>query len=167
MKPANTKPHHLHLIGRTRRCAVSGLMVAVVAALGACTTTQAADRQARLAAEIKARQGEPVNQICFTRSIDGWKSLGRKSLLLSKGVNEWYKLDLSGTCDPQWAFNAIGIETHPTGALCLSKGDEIKTFNNPGQHETCFITDIYKWNDKAKIPESHSMTKYPENHGKT
>ncbi len=111
--------------------------------------TKQGSRAEALEAEIKAKQGEPVRRVCFTRSINGWRALGRKSLLLSKGVNDWYKLDLVGTCDPKWAFDTIAIQTRPAGASCLTRGDRIATPDR-AVSGNCVITDIYRWDDKAE-----------------
>ncbi len=99
-------------------------------------------------AEIAARQGEEVDRVCFARSINGWRSLGRRSILIEKGVNDWYKLDLIGTCDPQWAFDAIAIRTRPAGASCLRRGDRIDTPDR-SVSGSCAITKIYRWNEAA------------------
>lgn len=130
---------------------------AMVSALGACQTTEEyaaaeAREEARFAEEIAARQGERVDRICFTRSINGWREFGEDAVLLRKGVDDWYKLDLSGVCDPEWAINAIAVKTRPAGSSCVSRGDEIKTFDQPIDG-TCFITAIYEWNEDAEIAE--------------
>lgn len=120
-----------------------------------CATASADKTAARKA---DPRQGEEVNQICFTRNINGWQALGSRSLLLNKGVNDWYKLDLIGTCRPDWAFNAIALRT-TGGSSCLSKFDAIKTFDDPVSMGSCQIQHIYKWNkdaggDKATDPDA-------------
>lgn len=102
-------------------------------------------------AEIAARQGKEVDRICFARQINGWRAIGEHAVLLEKGVNDWYKLDLVGTCRPEWAFNAIAVRTRPAGSLCLSKGDRIETFTTP-MVESCAIVAIYEWDEKAEVP---------------
>ena len=101
---------------------------------------------------VDPRQGEKVNQVCFAGSISGWRENGRRSILINRGVNDWYKLDLAGACDPDWAFGSIGLETW-AGSGCISRGDKIHTndSNIPG---TCVITGIYKWNEDAVAEES-------------
>lgn len=122
------------------------------AAVAACGTTQSyQEREAALAAEAAARQGEEVNQICFSQSINGWREFGDDAILLRKGVNDWYKLDLSGTCEPDWAMNAIAL--HGFGASsCLSRGDRVTTPDAPGSFSgSCFITRIYEWDEDAPL----------------
>lgn len=125
--------------------------IAGVAALAACQTAEEfAAEEERLQAEIAAKQGERVDRICFTQSINGWRELGDDAVLLRKNVNDWYKLDISGTCDPEWAFNAIAIETRPAGAHCVSRGDQIRTFDTAIDGR-CFITAIHEWDDDAEV----------------
>lgn len=123
-------------------------ITAAAGALAACETTAKADADAALQKEIAAKQGERVNQVCFLSNIDGWRALSDKILLIRDG-RKWHQLYLSGTCEPDWAFNAIAIQTR-NGSSCLSRGDRIKTFDSavPGD---CVITEIHKWNDKADV----------------
>lgn len=129
------------------------LAVMGATALAGCQTAeQYADRENRLQAEIAARQGAEVNQICFTRSIDGWRELGDDALLVREGIDDWYKLDLAGVCAPDWAFNAIAIETR-TGSSCLTRGDHVTIPNSPLDGR-CTIMSIHEWDEEAEVPEA-------------
>lgn len=128
-------------------CAIVGAAV-----LAGCQTAEEyAAAESRLQSEIAAKQGQRVDRLCFTRSINGWRELGKKAVLIEKGVNDWYKLDLLGTCQPEWAFNAIALKTRPAGSSCLSRGDEIATFDQPIDGD-CVITAIYEWDEDAEVP---------------
>ena len=130
---------------------VPALLAASLAA--ACSTTE--ERQEAAAAverEIAARQGEEVNRICFARQIDSWRALDRRSILLRNGVRDWYKLDLIGSCEPDWAFNAIAVRSRPAASSCLSPGDQIIT-DDAAVSGTCSISRIYEWDEDAPIPE--------------
>jgi len=128
--------------------------IAGAVALAGCQTAgDRTERQERLEAEIAARQGAEVDRICFARSVNGWRSLGRDALLLREGVSDWYKVDLAGTCDPEWAFNAIGLETRPAGSSCLSRGDHISTPDAPIGGR-CVITAIHEWDEDTEIPDA-------------
>lgn len=121
------------------------------AMLAACqTAAERAVANEALASEIALRQGERVGQICFLNTIDGWRALGRNALLIREG-RDWYKLDLTGSCEPDWAFNAIAVRTRGASS-CLSRGDRIDTLDTavPG---SCIITSIYEWDDDAQ-PEA-------------
>lgn len=123
---------------------------AVAAALAACQTTEDAREQDQLArAAIAAKQGEQVNRICFASSINSWREFGSDAVLLRKGANDWYKLDLSGACDPEGAFNSIAVITRPAGG-CVSRGDEIGTFDQT-IGGACLITEIHEWNEDARM----------------
>lgn len=127
-------------------------VLAGAAVLAGCQTSENyAEREDALQAEIAARQGAEVNQICFMRNINGWRELGDNALLVREGIDDWYKLDLAGTCDPEWAFNAISIETRPAASSCLTRGDHIST---PDASFTgrCVITGIHEWNADAEVP---------------
>lgn len=129
------------------------IALAGAATLAGCQTAEDyAEREARLQAEIDARQGPEASQVCFTRSINGWRALGDDAVLVRARVDDWYKLDLAGTCDPEMAFNAIALETRPAGSSCVSRGDRISTPDAPvgGQ---CVITRIHEWDEEAEVPE--------------
>ena len=97
-------------------------------------------------AEPDIRQGEEVSQICFSSQIRNWRENDRKSVIVEKGVNEEYKLELVGACDPQSAFLSIGIVSRG-GMSCLSRGDTLVTDDSFGG--SCSIRRIYKWNEDA------------------
>jgi hypothetical protein len=133
--------------------------VAAVALLASACQSSAesvAQREDEIARLVAARQGAEVDRICFTSSINGWSPLGRNALLLERGVNDWFKVDLTGTCDPEWAFNAIAISTRPAGSSCLTRGDRIHTDDRtiPG---TCYVDKIYEW-DETKEPAPAAPT---------
>ncbi|WP_369814684.1 DUF6491 family protein [Brevundimonas sp. AAP58] len=118
--------------------------------LAACATSneqQAArsEAEALRLAEINARQGQAMNQICPGRS-DGWRPLGNNSVLL-EARGEWYMAELSGTCDPESAFAAIATRRGP-GTSCLSRGDQVFT-GPPRSGGRCVITALYEWDDEA------------------
>jgi len=96
--------------------------------------------------EINPRQGEKVKQICFASSINGWREVDgeRSSVILTKGVSEEYKLDLSGICDLTYAFNSIATRTR--GSSCLTRGDDIIFNDGLSGINRCMIKNIYKWN---------------------
>jgi hypothetical protein len=128
-------------------------LIAAAAALAACATAeQRAEVDAALEREIAARQGDEVDRICFTSNINGWRPLGRDAVLIRQSVRDWYKLDLVGPCEPEWAFNTIAIRSRPTGSSCLTPGDTLATDDRtmPG---TCFIDAIHVWNEDAPVPQ--------------
>lgn len=96
--------------------------------------------------EPDVRQGEEVSQICFNSQIRNWRELDRDSVLIEKGVNDEYKLDLIGTCDPENAFTTIGLISRGASS-CLSRGDRLVTDDSFGG--SCSIRRIYKWNEDA------------------
>lgn len=103
------------------------------------------------------RIGEEVNSICFARTINGWKGLKGVDdvVLLEKGVNDWYYVELQGYC-PSRIFRSaerIGIESKPAGG-CVTRGDVIIVRDFGGFTNRCFITRIYKWDDKAQPAEN-------------
>ena len=142
------------------RQALPAALAALIGAglLAACASTDYAKQEdAQRQAEIAARQGASVSQVCFTRNIDSWRALGRNAVLIRKGLRDWYKLDLVGTCEPEWAILAIGIRS-PAGSSCISRGDRVDTFSREPVSTTCMITDIHIWNDKAPVPPPAKQT---------
>jgi hypothetical protein len=121
------------------------LSLAVAAAAliaAACQSTTPSDAMA--SREIAARQGAEVDRICFVDDITGWRPLGRRSILVKKGLDEWHRLELSGTCSPQWAYDTIATSSR-AGSSCLSPGDQVKTFDLTHGSQ-CWIRSIHAWN---------------------
>jgi hypothetical protein len=136
------------------------ILIAAAFGLAACQT--AAEREtadAETAALIAARQGAEVDRICFTGNINGWNELSRNAILLEEGVNDWYKVDLVGTCEPEWAFNTIAIASRPAGSSCLTRGDRITT-DDRNVSGVCYIDRIYEW-DETKDPAPVSAPAEP------
>lgn len=115
----------------------------LLALLSACTSVPP---ESNREVEASPQQGEEVKQICFASSINGWREVDgeRSSVILTKGVSEEYKLDLSGICDLTYAFNSIATRTR--GSSCLTRGDDIIFNNGLSGVNRCMIKNIYKWN---------------------
>lgn len=98
------------------------------------------------------RIGEEVQQVCFTRSIDSWNDVDndRNAVIIRMNNRDYYKLKISGGCDPQWAMSTIAVITRGA-SNCYSRGDRIKTDADPfhGYGSACVITGINKWNPDA------------------
>lgn len=115
----------------------------LLALLSACTSLPP---ESNREVEVSPRQGEAVKQICFASSINGWREVDgeRSSVILTKGVSEEYKLDLSGICDLTYAFNSIATRTR--GSSCLTRGDDIIFNDGLSGINRCMIKKIYTWN---------------------
>ena len=89
--------------------------------------------------------GNEVKRICFASSINGWKEFNgeRHSIILTKGVKDEYKLELSGFCDVTKAMSNIATRTR--GSSCLTHGDEIIVSDGFSGVDRCFIKKMYKW----------------------
>ena len=89
--------------------------------------------------------GNEVTRICFASSINGWKEFNgeRHSIILTKGVKDEYKLELSGFCDVTKAMSNIATRTR--GSSCLTRGDEIIVSDGFSGVDRCFIKKMYKW----------------------
>ena len=92
-----------------------------------------------------SRLGDEVKRICFASSINGWKEFhgDRHSIILTKGVRDEYKLELSGFCDVTKAMSNIATRTR--GSSCLTRGDEIIVSDGFSGVGRCFIKKMYKW----------------------
>ncbi|WNC67969.1 DUF6491 family protein [Thalassotalea nanhaiensis] len=124
--------------------------IALLLLLTACASTE----QSQKDKPVDPRQGEAVNQICFTGNMDGWSPLegDNKALIVFDRRDDAYKLDLVGTCDPQWAM--MRIATVSRGASnCLSRGDKIFTDAGMSRHDSCTIMKIYKWHPENVTDE--------------
>ena len=119
------------------------LTISMLVFLSSCTNAPVEINQE---VQINPRQGEEVKQICFASSINGWREVDgeRSSVILTKGVSEEYKLDLSGICDLSYAFNSIATRTR--GSSCLTRGDDIIFNDGLSGMNRCMIKKIHKWN---------------------
>ncbi len=120
------------------------LFAAAAAALLAGCATPPTDM-----ADVKPdpRQGEEVRNICFAQQIRNWRELDNRSVIVEARMNDEYKLELIGTCNPRDAFLNIGLVSRG-GSSCLTTGDRLVTDAryNDG---SCSIRRIYKWNKDA------------------
>jgi hypothetical protein len=103
------------------------------------------------------RIGAEVNSICFARTINGWKALKGVDnvVLLAKGANDWFYVEVQGYC-PSRIFRAaetIGIESRPSGG-CVTRGDVIIVRDAGHFTSRCYITRMSVWDDKAQPDES-------------
>lgn len=113
------------------------------------------------------RQGEEADQICFARTISSFRTIDKvdDAVLLERGVNDWYKVDLIGACDHRRLrfAQSVAIDQRPAGG-CVSRGDQLIfsdsvfgefTFQNSTR---CVIGKIYRWDEKADDAEEAGET---------
>ncbi len=102
------------------------------------------------------RIGEEVDQICFRSTINSWRTVGDLDdvVLLQRGVNDWYYVELIGGCSNRILRTAlaIGIGGRPSGA-CVSSGDIIIVRDNPAASRRCAVQRIYRWDDDAVVAD--------------
>jgi hypothetical protein len=132
------------------------IIFSMLVSLSSCTNAPVENNQE---VQINPRQGEEVRQICFASSINGWREVDgeRSSVILTKGVSEEYKLDLSGICDLTYAFNSIATRTR--GSSCLTRGDDIIFNDGLSGINRCMIKKIYTWNP---VEEAEAGTNEPK-----
>ena len=98
------------------------------------------------------RIGEEVKQVCFARNIDSWNDVDndRNAVILKMKNRDYYKLKLSGGCDPQWAMMNLAVITRGA-SNCYTRGDRVKTDGDPfrGYGTAWVITAINKWDPEA------------------
>jgi len=108
---------------------------------------------------VDPRIGEEVNRICFMPSINGWRTVDRLDdvVLLQRGVNDWYYVELLGACSNNVLRSAIqiAIESRP-GAGCITRGDQIIVRDTPGLSRRCHVQRMYEWDDDASAPDTES-----------
>lgn len=106
---------------------------------------------------VDPRLGKEVNSICFQRNINGWRAVKGEDdvVLLERGVNNWYRVELNGGCDERlFRFAiAIGIESRPGGG-CVSRGDVIIVEDGPGFDRRCVVRRMYEWDEDAAAEDS-------------
>lgn len=101
--------------------------------------------------ETDPRVGAEVGQVCFARTISGWRHLdGERAVLLRSRSNRWHRAELAGACsasDLRFAVQ-VGLETRPAGG-CVSRGDAILVRGGGDIVHRCVITRLNEWNEDA------------------
>lgn len=132
------------------------MRIQTMAAIGAALIAVSASAQAEEEETVDPRIGEEVSRICFGASINGWRAVDDtdNAVLLQRGVNDWYYVELLGACSHRVLRFAqqIGIESRPAGG-CIRRGDIIIVQDTPGIPRRCSVRDMYKWDDDAETPE--------------
>jgi hypothetical protein len=107
-------------------------------------------------ADPDPRIGKEVDRICFQSTINGWRAVKGEDdvVLLERGVNSWYRVELLGACDYRLFRSAlaIGIDSSPGGG-CVTRGDRIIVEDGPGFERSCVITHMYEWDEDAKVED--------------
>ena len=135
---------------------VSLLLAATSLMLTACSSASdgTSDKDKLAATLSDVRVGEEVRQICFNRSIDGFSKNTRRSVVLSKGINDKFLVTVSGSCPTLSYAQSIGLDSTSS---CVGRGDILivsdSAFgldNGTIRPDRCFIRDIYNWNEDAE-----------------
>ncbi len=144
------------------------LALASCVAFTACATATDANPKERGIAAFKddARLGEPVEKICFNRSIDGFSNAMRDTVVLSAGVSKNYIVEVSGICPNLDHAQSIAIDSTLS---CVSRGDYLivsdsafSLQDNTGfGPDRCLIDSIYTWDKRAKNTDEETAS--PEN----
>lgn len=125
---------------------LSGLAVGLTAAIISVSA------HAEAADQGDPRIGEEVDKICFRSTINSWRTVDDLDdvVLLQRGVNDWYYVELIGACSNRILRTAleIGIGGRPSGA-CVASGDIIVVRDNPAATRRCAVQRIYRWDDDA------------------
>ncbi len=125
---------------------VSGLMAGLIAASFSVSAF------AETADDADLRIGEEVDKICFRSTINSWRTVDDLDdvVLLQRGVNNWYYVDLIGGCSNRILRTALAISIggRPSGA-CVTSGDVIVVRDNPAASRRCVVQRIYRWDDDA------------------
>lgn len=138
------------------------LLACTVVLISSCMTTDNKNSEPEV---IDVRQGEQVKQICFASSINGWKEVEgeRNSVILTKGVSDEFKIELSGICDMTYSFSNIATRTR--GSSCLTRGDEIIVEDGFSGINRCLIQKIYRWESHAtdsSAEDDNEISKTPQ-----
>ncbi|WP_306252257.1 DUF6491 family protein [Parvularcula sp. IMCC14364] len=122
----------------------------------ACASTE--DKQSRFIDADDPRRGEQVNRICFSRTIDSFKTVSDRQVILEASPRREYLVETS-SCFQLDRAQRIGLTGH--GGGCLSRGDIMLVSENifAGRSNTqspdrCFIQAMYEWNPDAAEEES-------------
>ncbi len=125
--------------------------------ISSCASTDS--EKALVSIENDPRIGDKVQQACFINSIDSWSNVDndRNALLIRMNSRLTYKLNLSGTCDADWAIYQVAI-IGKSGSACVQRGDKIITDANTMRGMSCTIMGINKWHPE-QLEQQNKVTK--------
>ena len=140
------------------------LSIMTAAALAAAATAGPGFAKDKKAAEAgpDPRIGKEVNSICFQSTINGWRAVKGEDdvVLLERGVNNWYRVELLGACDYRLFRSAIsiGIDSRPGGG-CVTRGDRIivedgppRTMTSPAlSRTTCLCPRLWRQDLRGRL----------------
>ena len=124
----------------------TALVAAAALAVASCQSATPSAQSAALEQRIAASQGAEVSRICFTNTLQGWRELKRDALLVRTTGDDWFKVDLAGSCDADWAGGTLAVMSRTSASSCLSPGDRVQAQNLT--FSSCTIDAIYEWNEK-------------------
>ncbi|GEM_PF-191777 len=134
--------------------------LAVFAAPLSATAGEGEKSKKEFSAEGDPRLGEEVTNLCFTRSINGFKRYDRDALILRRSVKDRYLVTFSGICSNLRSVQAVKLASRSS---CLSRGDTILvsdsaffTDNTGFGIERCMVKRIYHWNEDAIEEEAEA-----------
>lgn len=138
------------------------LTVSFLAALmTACATGDDNDKRASEPTE-DPRVGDIQNQICFSRSINGFSEWDRgEGLILNRGVSDRFLVTFVGRCGALDFARAIGFEQNLATSGCIRQADRIYMSDSatgrgttPGVPSSCLIDKIYAFDPGAEEGEA-------------
>lgn len=153
-------------MGRTIRIIGYSALAAAAAVISAAGPALSAGKST-VESQVDPRLGEEVDRICFSRDIDGFRTLDDEddAVLLERGVNDWYRASLSGPCNYNLLrfAQSVAIDEQPRGG-CVMRGDALifsdsafGDFSIP-RATRCVIVEIHRWNPKATALDHEAET---------
>ncbi|MEO1310191.1 MAG: DUF6491 family protein [Pseudomonadota bacterium] len=129
--------------------------IAILAATAACASNQGADEGPEPGGADDPRRGETVRSICFRSTINNFSVIARDKVVLTRGVNDQYLVELAGGCDARDAFTSIGVGGRGGGS-CVTKFDDILLDRSVAGPRRCQIREIYDWDPDADVEEDEA-----------
>ena len=136
----------------------SALIAATLAGLlAACATPGEKDASMSENWMEDPRLGEEVNRICFASNIDSFSRATDRTVILERGVNDYFLVETFGTCLDLDRAQSIGIDSFSS---CLTRGDALYasdsafTLQSRGEipPQRCIVKSIHAWNPDAAEP---------------
>lgn len=142
----------------TNQIFARGTLVAnfiIIGALAACSTTSSKTERGISQFKDDPRLGEQVSSICFKGNIDGFSDAAGNTIVLREGINQHYRVSLSGFCPNLEHAQSLAFERQ---SGCVRRGDYILVSESVFSlddgdgigPDRCFINEIYKWDRNAK-----------------
>lgn len=141
---------------------LSRSITAIIAVAGLTTACAASDEERVDLTDnplTDKRVVEEVNQLCFARTINGFRNWDAgEGVILRQGVNNEFLVTFQGVCQPLDNAQRVGVNNR-FGSGCIRQGDRLfiseavfSGRNAPFESDFCVVRDVFAFDRSQPSP---------------